>query len=129
MDMSPTRTPQEGHDVDEFQPMAMHCNCSRPFPCPAKIWFPTWAGVSQTLVSDPLSLLHGLRPGTQGHEVALDDMLGIVWVKPQRHRPWEMIRFEGIITTCHQAALLVHGNRLRQRGRLGQRWKVGREAC
>lgn len=79
-------------------------------------------------MSDPLSLLNGLWSGTQGHEVALDNMLGIIWIEPQRHGPWKMILFEGIITTGHQAALLVHGNRLRQRWRLGERWKVGREA-
>lgn len=109
--------------------MAMHSECSRPFRCPAKIGFPAWAWVSQTLVSNPLSLLNSLWSGTQGHEVALDNMLGIIWVEPQRHRPWEMILFESIITTAYQAALLIHGNGLRQRRRLGQRWKVGREAC
>lgn len=33
-------------------------------------------------MSDPLSLLDSLWPGTQGHEVSLDDMLGIVRVEP-----------------------------------------------
>lgn len=109
--------------------IAVYCHCSRAFWCPAKMWFSAWAWVSQTLVSDPLSLLNGLWSRTQGHEIALDNVLGVVWVEPQRHGPWEVILFEGIITTGHQAALLIHCYRLRQRGRLGQRWKVGRQAC
>lgn len=95
--------------------------CEYPFSCL------DWK--SQTLMSDPLPLLNGLRSSAQGHEVALDDMLGIVRVQPERHGPREMIRFEGIMTTGHQTALLVHRNRLRQRGGLGQRWKISRQTC
>lgn len=108
--------------------ISMHCGCSRSDWCPEKTRYPAWAWVLHTLVGDPLSLLNGLWSGTQGHEVALDNMLGIVWVEPQRNGPREMLLFEAIKTTSHQATLLVHSNRLRKRRGLGQRWEVGREA-
>lgn len=127
-DMSPTGNTQEHNSVyGSGHSYALRLLSYFSVPCPARIGIPAW--VSHTLVSDPLSLLNGLWPRTQGHEVALDDMLGVVRVEPQRHRPGEMILFESIIATGHQAALLIHGNCLRQRGRLGQRRKIGREAC
>lgn len=33
-------------------------------------------------MSDPFTLLNRLWPGTQGHKVALYDVLGVVWVEP-----------------------------------------------
>lgn len=50
-----------------------------------------------TLVSNPLSLLHSLRPSTQGHEVALDNVLGIVGVEPERQRARKVIGLEKVL--------------------------------
>lgn len=86
-------------------------------------------GISHTLMGNPLSLLDRLWPGAQRHEVALDDMLGVVGIQPQRQRAWEVICLEDILTTSHHATLHVHANSLGQRRRLGQWRKVGGETC
>lgn len=40
---------------------------------------------------DPLALLDRLWPCTQGHEVALDNVLAIVGVEPDRHGPRQVV--------------------------------------
>lgn len=42
-------------------------------------------------MSDPFSLLNRLWPGTQGHEVALHDVLGVVRIEPQGQRTGQLI--------------------------------------
>lgn len=50
-----------------------------------------------TLVGNPLALFDSLWSGTQGHEVALDNVLGIVGIEPQRQRAREVIGLENIL--------------------------------
>lgn len=79
-------------------------------------------------MSNPLSLLNRLRSRTQRHEVALDDVLGVGRVEPQRKGTRKRIGLEGILTARHQAALLIHTDRMGEGRRVGQGWELGREA-
>lgn len=69
---------------------------------------------------DPLALFDRLGSRTQSHEVALDDMLAIVGVQPDGHRPWQMVGAEKAVAVG-QATLVVHANRVGERRRVGQR--------
>lgn len=72
-----------------------------------------------TLMSSPLSLLHRLGTGTESHEVALDDMLRILRVEPQRERAREMVRGDDLV--AGPVGCLFHTDRLCQRRRAGER--------
>lgn len=54
---------------------------------------------SYTLVGQPFCRLHCLWPGTEGHEISLDDLLA--GGKPQGVRPWEVIGAEHIFFRSH----------------------------
>lgn len=58
---------------------------------------PQVAIVLDTLVGNPLALLDRLGPGAEGHEVALDNVLGIGRVDPGRERVGQVVSFEGVI--------------------------------
>ena len=53
--------------------------------------------VLDTLVSNPLAWLDRLGPGAEGHEVALDDVLGIGRVDPGREWGGQVVSFKGLI--------------------------------
>lgn len=58
---------------------------------------PQVAVVLNTLVGNPFARLDRLGPGTEGHKVALDDVLGIGRVDPCRERVRQVVRFEDVI--------------------------------
>lgn len=50
---------------------------------------------------NPFTLLDCLGPGTERHEVALNNVLGVGWVEPQRHRVGQVVGTERIIAGRH----------------------------
>lgn len=50
-----------------------------------------------TLMCNPFSLLNSLWTSRQSHKIALDDVLGIGVIQPERLRPWEVVAKESII--------------------------------
>lgn len=62
-------------------------------------------------MSDPFTRIDRLGPGTEGHEVSLDNVLGVGRVQPHRHGTREVIRVQDLITIGARRCRggLVHG--------------------
>lgn len=76
-------------------------------------------------MSDPLALLHGLWPRAQSHEVASDDMLGVLAVDPEGEGPRQVVGADDVVAARHDAAGFVHADGLGERRRVWQGWDFG----
>lgn len=64
------------------------------------------------LVCNPLALLNSLGSRTEGHEVALDNVLGILRVKPEREGSRQMVGGDEVVPGSHDAVTIIHANSL-----------------
>lgn len=82
-------------------------------PCPRQF---VPAEVVLALVSNPFTLLYSFGPSTQRHEVALDYVLGILWVQPCGQRLRKMVGIYDVVAAGNGTTRFVHANGLCERG-------------
>lgn len=80
-------------------------------------------------MGDPLALLYSLGAGTESHEVASDDVLGVLAIDPERKGPRQVVRTDDVVPAGNGAAGFVHADGLGERRRIRQWWHFGSDVC
>lgn len=73
-----------------------------------------------TLVRNPFTLLNSLGSSAEGHEVPLDDVLGILSIEPEGKRSRQVVSRDEVVGS-HGATRVIHADGLSKRRRVGQR--------
>jgi len=81
---------------------------------------PEVAIMLNNLVRNPFTLLNSLGSSAEGHEISLDDVLGILGIEPEGERSRQVISRDEVVAG-HGTTGFIHADGLGERRRVGQR--------